>query len=454
MSLSTNLHTIADWLGIDPLPADCAVTGLSTDSRTISAGQIYVALRGERCDGHDFLPQVSEQGAVAAVVEQHYPQLPLPQLVVNNSRIALGQIARGWYLQHQTPVLAITGSNGKTTVKELCASICRQVAPTLATAGNFNNDIGVPLTLLRLTADDRYAVVEMGANHIGEIAHLTSIVQPNVAILNNASAAHLAGFGSLAGVVKAKGEIFSNLTADGTAIINSDDPNCAIWQQQLQISGHRSIRFGLQHEADVAATWQQHGIKTEVTATTPHGRLSYQLALAGEHNVRNSLAAVAATQALGIPNDAIIAGLEQVTPVPGRLRPLTGTNGASIWDDSYNANPASMLAGMKLLAQQSGTTIAALGDMGELGAESADLHRQVGANAKQLGIDYLFASGKQATNYATGFGSNSFICSDQQQMAQQLAQYLQTTTTVLVKGSRSSHMELLVAALTATEDKS
>ncbi len=447
--IRTTLTQAAQWLGAELHGSDREFHGVSSDTRTIEAGMLFVALKGPNHDGHDHLQAALTAGAAAALVE-HPVEIAIPQLVVEETRLALGQLAAAWRQHLGTHLLAVTGSNGKTTVKEMCAAILARAGKTLATRGNLNNDIGVPLTLLRLTAEHDYGVIEMGANHMGEIAYLTGLTQPQVAIITNAAEAHLAGFGTIAEVAQAKGEIFQGLAEDGVAIINADDPFAEYWGELS--AGHRSITFGLKNRANVGVRGlgDLHGSELEVL--TPLGEFQLSLPLPGRHNILNALAAVSAGIALGIDLDQIAAGLNQMTPVSGRLQLRHGINGAIVLDDSYNANPASMRAGLEVLAGCDGTRLFAMGDMGELGAEASELHRKVGLDARQLGIDALYATGELSSAASEAFGENGFYFAQQQQLIDALLTKMDREITVLVKGSRSSHMERVVEALTSGEE--
>ncbi len=436
------LGEVADWIGATLQGDNQAFHGVSTDSRSVQAGELFVALRGPRHDGHDHVATAIAQGAAAVMVERPMP-VSVPQLVVADSRRALGELAAAWRRSLDVEVVAITGSNGKTTVKEMCAAILREAAPTLATEGNLNNDIGVPLTLLRLDETHRYAVVELGANHPREIAELVKLVAPQVALVTNAGPAHLEGFGSLEGVARAKGEIYSGLAEDGVAIINADDQFATLWHELAQ--GRRVISFGAQ--ADVSATYQ-----VDVNGQLLHWQgldreCAFTLPLLGEHNLRNALAASAVALALELDTTLIAQGLQGMKPVPGRLHLREGIGGARVIDDSYNANPASVSAGLKVLAGFTGKRYLALGDMGELGEGAEALHREVGVEALQLGIERLYAYGPLSRAACEGFGEQGRYFGEQQQLIDALTPVLDNEVTVLVKGSRASRMDKVADAL-------
>lgn len=444
--IRTNLTTIAEWLAAELQGGDCAIHGVSTDSRNIEPGMLFIALKGPNHDGHEHVATAAEAGAVAAIVEQAQ-SVEIAQLVVKDTRLALGQLAAAWREQLATPLVAVTGSNGKTTVKEMCAAILGEAGRTLSTRGNFNNDIGLPLTLLRLEPEHDYGVIEMGANHPGEIAYLSGLTRPQVAIITNAGPAHLEGFGSIEGVAKAKGEIYSGLSDEGVAVINADDNYAPLWRELS--AGHRSLAFGVEQSADIGVRGMGDIHGSELEVLTPLGEFHLSLPLPGRHNVMNALAALGAAIALGIDLDVIARGLNNMVPVDGRLQVRDGNRGATILDDSYNANPSSMHAGLEVLAGCDGRRFFAMGDMGELGDEGEALHRQVGIDARELGIDRLYATGNLSRNASEAFGDNGYYFDGQQQLIDALLPEMDKDVTVLVKGSRSSHMEHVVEALTA-----
>jgi len=428
-------------------------SSVSTDSRTLQRGALFVALQGPRFDGHDYLAQVQQAGAAAALVSHHNPAIALPQLCVDDTLKALGELAHWRRQQHDCLVVAITGSNGKTTVKEMLASILRQRHPVLVTRGNLNNEIGVPLTLLGLVPEHRFAVVELGASKAGDIDYLTRLVQPDVALITNVAPAHLEGFGDIAGVARAKGEIFTGLADGGVAILNADESRVGIWR--VMAGNHRVISFGLRNSANVSALITVNGDKagTVFTLITPVGQIEISLMLVGRHNVMNALAATAAALALDIPLADIKDGLEAMRPVAGRLAAISGINGVHLINDTYNANPGSIRAALDVLAVCSGETVLVLGDMGELGNAAAALHEQVGRQARTGGIDRLYAVGDYAGLAAGTFGLGGHHYPDHQALIDALLLDLATHTlvspcTVLVKGSRSMRMEQVVAALT------
>lgn len=424
---------------------DEAFTGASMDSRYVAANELFVALPGTRVDGHDFLPVARERGAVAALVERKVDD-PLPQLVVADARVALGQLAAWWRTHYTCPVIGLTGSNGKTTVKELLAAILERCGATLATQGNLNNDIGMPLTLLRLRSSHRYAVIEMGANHPGEIEYLTRLAQPDVALINNAGPAHLEGFGTVEGVAHAKGEIFLGLGAKGVAVINAGDPYVSVWEHLA--AAHRMVRFGLTKNAQVTAQWDGDAVSSRLHLQTPEGSAHATLHLPGQHNVLNALAATAAALAVNVKLQDIALGLESAQGAPGRMQTKSGRNNSCIIDDTYNANPASVQAAIDVLAACRGRRVLVLGDLAELGDDTVTLHRRIGAAAAAAGIDALYTVGTLSVHAAAAFSREHQHFANQEELMANLIPMLALGVTVLVKGSRSAHMERVVAAVT------
>ena len=439
------LHEAAEALGARWAGEDVMLQGLSTDTRRLQAGQLFVALHGPHFNGHDYLVEAKAKGAAACMVEK--PVANCPALIVGDTRLALGQLARAWRRHFAMPLVAVTGSNGKTTVKEMLASIFAQQGEVLATRGNLNNDIGVPLTLLDLDSSHASAVIEMGANHAGEIAYLTALAEPDVAVITNAAAAHLEGFGTLEGVANAKGEIFQGLSEDGTAIINADDAFASLWRDLSE--DKKVLSFGLQNPADFTAQWQAGDRGSQIHVSTPEGKVKLHLALLGEHNVMNALAAIAAAQAVGVKLKTIKAGLEAMRPVAGRLQLKTGFHGSRIIDDTYNANPASLAAAIEVLTGFEGKHVLVLGDMGELGNETEALHAEAGRLARTHGVDRLYTVGPMAAAAASAFGKEAKQCDSHESVSQALQQELAADVTVLVKGSRLSQMERVVQMLEA-----
>ena len=424
--------------------ADVTFAGLSTDTRTIEKGNLFVALQGPNFDGHDYLQQAQSQGAVAATVSR-VVETTLPQVEVADTRVALGRLAAHWRAQFDLPLIAVTGSNGKTSVKEMLAAILRPCGDTLVTRGNLNNEIGMPLTLAGLSATHRYAVIELGANHPGEIAYLAGIARPTVALVNNAGPAHLEGFGDLDGVARAKGELFEHLPDGSVCIINADDTYAGLW---LSLAGSRKvIRFGLCADSDVHATWQGDMSGSDVCLHTPLGDVEFRLPLPGQHNVMNALAASAACIALGLSPDVIATGLSGAHAVDGRWQPQSGLHGAQLIDDTYNANPGSLGVALDLLAKSDDECWLVLGDMGELGDTGESLHRQIGRQARGAGLRYLFALGPLAAAAAESFGDGGEAFDSLDELVDSLRERLHSGVTVLAKGSRAMHMERVIDAL-------
>ncbi len=443
------LASLAEQIGARFHGDDAPFRGVGTDSRTLRSGELFIALRGPSFDGHDFIGQVLSKGAGAVMVDRQM-QLPLPMLEVDDTRKGLGRLAAVWRSRFPIPLVAVTGSNGKTTVKEMLASILARRGAVLATRGNLNNDIGVPLTLLRLGEHHRAAVVELGANHPGEIAWLTGLVRPDVAVITNAGAAHLEGFGSLEGVARAKGEILEGLGSAGWAVINADDSYASLWRKMNRTRSVMS--FGLERPSDVSGEWSGGSGATGLLLKTPLGDCELELPLAGRHNVMNALAATAAALAMGIELDAVRAGLEGIEPVPGRMQRKRGIAGVQLIDDSYNANPDSLGAALKVLAEAPGTRCLVLGDMGELGSEAFRLHSRIGELARSEGVDRLYATGELSSAAVAAFGEGGYHFSSREQLIATLRRELAGEMTVLIKGSRSMQMEKVVVALSETGD--
>ena len=440
--------------------ADASFAAVSTDSRKLSPGDLFIALRGEHFDGYEFVAQAAQSGAVAAMVNadsyKEHPSVPDPKssvLVVEDTRLALGKLAAYWRKQFAIPLVAITGSNGKTTVKEMLANILSEAAGSadavLATKGNLNNDIGMPLTLLQLNATHCYAVIEMGMNHLEEIDYLTRIAAPDVAVINNASGAHLEGLGSVHAVAQAKGEIFAGLQPHGTAVINADDEHAPLWRELAGVNP--LLEFGLNPDADVSGTWQPDNGGLHLDVTAPQGMFAVNLQVPGEHNARNALAATAAASALNIPLEKIVAGLERFKGVAGRLQRKAALHGASLIDDTYNANPASVRAAISVLAQFGGKHILVLGDMGELGDDAAVLHAEIGAEARRAGIEKMYALGTLSSNAVREFGKGARHFERIEDLQDALEKELDENTTVLVKGSRFMKMERVVQFLVGAQ---
>nr|VFK22135.1 MAG: UDP-N-acetylmuramoyl-tripeptide--D-alanyl-D-alanine ligase [Candidatus Kentron sp. MB] len=440
----------AAWLlGADYNGPDVVFRGCSIDSRTLPERGLFVALSGYHRDGHDFVNLAAAEGAAAAMVERRDVRVSLPTIRVSDCRDALGRLAGIWRKRFNGALIAVTGSNGKTTVKEFLAAIFKESGPTHATPGNLNNDLGVPLTLLGLGRNHRRAVVEMGANHRGEIETLAGIARPDIGIITQCAPAHLAGFGDIEGVARAKGELFASLGKTGVAIINADDPYSDLWRD---LAGHRRVlTFGLDHFADVSADYHLASDRTTLTLKTPVGRQDAEIALPGRHNVLNALAATAAAIAAGCSLEIIAKGLASSGPVGGRLQIKYARAGARIIDDSYNANPGSLRAALEVLADYPEPRWLVLGDMGELGDEGPKLHEDGGALARELGVTRLFATGSLCRHAVDAFGFGGYHYVDVESLLSAVRIGLTRGTTVLVKGSRYMRLEQVVDGLLTWE---
>ena len=441
------LSQLTTALGAHLVGADARFDGVSIDSRSVGAGQLFVALTGPRFDGHDYLADVQAKGAVAALVEREVVGVDLPQLLVKDCRVALGQLGALNRVAFDKPVVAITGSSGKTTVKEMLASILRTRGLVHATRGNLNNDLGAPLTLLEIAPEHSAAVIELGASRIGEIRYTVGLTQPQVVIINNAGTAHVGEFGGPDKIVEAKGEILEGLGEGGTAILNLDDKAFAIWKARA--GAHKVISFA---RNDVRADFYATDIGRDARGCpsfTLHGAgesVAVQLNVLGEHNVSNALAAAAAAHAVGLSLNGIAAGLNAVQPVKGRTVAQIAPNGVRVIDDSYNANPTSMCAAIDILAGFSGRTVLVLGDIGELGQWAEEGHRQVGDYARGK-VDALYAVGTNMIHAVQAFGADGRHFATQAELIEAVRAETASNTTILIKGSRSAAMENVVAAL-------
>ncbi|PTR15202.1 UDP-N-acetylmuramoyl-tripeptide--D-alanyl-D-alanine ligase [Nitrosospira sp. Nsp2] len=439
------------WLG-----EDAWFNGVSTDSRAVMPGDLFIALVGEKFDGHNFVADVIEKGAVAAIVHRDWgtrnPRPGIPLILVDNTRSALGRLAGYWRRRFGIPLVGVTGSNGKTTVKEMVASILRQTADepgqgngsdiVLATEGNLNNDIGVPLMLLRLRKGHKYAVIEMGMNHAGEIAYLTGLSKPSVALITNAGAAHVEALGSVEAVARAKGEIFEGLDQQGVAVINADDPHAALWRG---LAGNRKVMdFGLEQKAAVTARYQPGPFGSSVALLLPDGVQDVELQVPGKHNVENAAAAAAVAVALGTGAGAIMSGLSAFSGVKGRMQKKEGLHGATLLDDTYNANPDSVRAALAVLAKAAGRKILVLGDMGELGAAAKGFHERIGAEARAAGVDNLIAMGELSAYSVAAFGAGARHFEKIEELIAEVEGLLAPGDTMLIKGSRFMQMERVV----------
>jgi UDP-N-acetylmuramoyl-tripeptide--D-alanyl-D-alanine ligase len=428
--------------------ADRAYSGVSTDTRTLKPGELFVALRGPRFNANDFVAAAETAGAAGAVVDTRVDR-PIAQVVVRDTQDALTRASVAWRAQFSIPLVGVAGSNGKTTVKEMIAAILERRGSTLATRGNLNNHIGVPLTLYRLEPTHRHAVVEIGANRAGEVAALLELARPTVGLITNAGAEHLEGFGSLEGVARAEGEMVAGLDASATAVINADDEFAALWRGMTRA---RVTTFGVAQPADFSArdlhtVIDAGGFVTRYTLVAPLGSIPIELHLAGKHNVLNSLCAAAAAVAAGASLDEVRAGLATMRPVSGRLQFKTAPSGAWIVDDSYNANPSSMKAGIEVLAAVDARRWLVMGDMGELGDFAVDSHTEIGRFARNNRIDRLFATGQLSALAVEAFGSGGEWFADTETLARAVNAELTREVCVLVKGSRSARLERVVETL-------
>lgn len=428
--------------------------GVSTDTRSLRSGELFVALHGPNFDGHDFLRAAQERGAVGALVSRP-ADADIPMVEVADTLLGLGRLGQQWRLRRPARVIGITGSNGKTTLKEMTAAILARDGGVLATRGNLNNNIGVPLTLSRLR-EEAYAVIEMGASHPGEIDYLTDLVHPDVAVLNNAGRAHLEGFVTLEGVARAKAEIINGLSRDGVFVFNADDHFAALWAELG--AAYTQLTFGLTPSADVNSradgyrvVWQDGCFQAYFPVLCARGEIEVRLRLAGEHNRMNALAAIAASQAVGAGLEAVVPALAGLEPVAGRLCPLPGQAGSRLIDDSYNANPDSVVAALHVLSAAPGRRTLVLGDLAELGSAAELLHRQLGERAAESGIDRLLTTGEHSRHAGPAFSGEHRHFPDRASLADALLEDLSAEDSVLIKGSRSAHMEAVVERLRATE---
>ncbi len=429
-------------------PVDVAFRGISTDSRKLEAGCLFFALQGPNFDGHEYLAEAQQRGASAAAVSRQC-RTQLPLLEVSDTRLALGSLAGYWRSRFSLPVVAITGSNGKTTVRAMLEAILQRCGQTLSTQGNLNNDIGLPLTLARLGPGDEFAVLEMGANHPGEIEYLAGIAHADIGVVTNAGPAHLEGFGDVEGVARAKGELFANLDKDAVAVINADDEFAPLWRE---LAAHcRIVDFGLTAGAAVHADWSGDARGSDVRLVTGQGEIEVHLSLPGRHNVMNALAASAAALAAGAGLDAVRDGLASVSAVPGRFNIQQLPGNVTLIDDTYNANPESLQVALDVLAQAGGETWLVLGDMGELGAGESALHRNAGRQARAAGVSRLYTLGELAQQAIGTFNGKGRAFATLDELLAALKSDLTTPLHILVKGSRRMRMERVVDALVALQ---
>ncbi|HOL63773.1 MAG TPA: UDP-N-acetylmuramoyl-tripeptide--D-alanyl-D-alanine ligase [Accumulibacter sp.] len=454
MTIAMDLQTAARATAGSLVGGNPEFQGVSTDSRTVAPGQLFVALRGASFDGHDYLQTAADRGAVAGMVAEDalaaLPARAFPLLQVADTRLALGALAADWRNRFALPLLAVTGSNGKTSTKEMIASILRAAFgdAVLSTPGNFNNDIGLPLTLFQLSAGHRAAVVEMGMNHPGEITYLAGIARPTVALVTNAQRAHLAGLGSMEAIASEKGSIFSGLEEDGIAVFSADDRWADLWGRQCQAC--RTMTFGFERPADVRGESFIHGLESRLRVQAAGEEIEIELALPGRHNACNALAAATACLASGISLACVGVGLRSFRGMHGRLQRRAAAHGAILLDDTYNANPDSVRAGIDVLAATVGRKVLVLGDMGEIGEMSAQFHDEIGGYAKSQGVDRLLAFGTLSAIAACNFGAGGDHFEQLDKLIAALAADLTPQTTILVKGSRFMRMERVADAISVT----
>jgi UDP-N-acetylmuramoyl-tripeptide--D-alanyl-D-alanine ligase len=433
--------------------ADVRFGGVSTDTRSITAGELFVALRGDRFDGHGFLDAAKAGGAVAAIVDRRHPGTgPLPAVVVEDSKAALGALARHWRSRFTPVLIGIAGSNGKTTTKEMLAAILRRHAGdahVLATRGNLNNEIGMPLTLLKLRAAHRFCAIELGMNHKGEIAVLAEVARPTIAVVTNAQREHLEFMHSVEEVAEENADLYRALPADGVAVINCDDDRAGVFRKAAR--PRRTVEFGLNAAASVTGGYALRPVSSDIRVRTPSGETTATLAIPGVHNVRNALAASACAHAAGVPVAAIGAGLTAFRPYTGRLQVKRTPAGTTVLDDSYNANPDSVRAAIDVLAAVQGPTLLVLGDMGEVGEQGPRFHAEVGAYARERGVGGLYAMGELARYAADAFGPNARHFESHEALAVAAQKAADAGATLLVKGSRFMRMERVVAELTGQQ---
>ncbi len=452
---SLSLKDVAEATRGQLLGEDRLWRRVATDSRKGSlSGALFVALRGARFDGHDFVEAALERGAVAALVSRPLPA-PIPQVVVEDTLFGLGQVGRLWRETFfKGTLIAVTGSNGKTTTREMVFHALGGGEAVLKTEGNLNNEIGVPLTLCRLQPHHRFAVIEMGARKRGDIAYLTHLARPQLGIVTCAGPAHLEGFGSLEGVAEAKGELLTHLPKGGVAILNADDPFCPLWEKLAQERALKIVRFGFSERAEVRViemeppVFEDGRFRNRFRVTSPKGGLDVELQLAGQHNIRNALAAIATALSCEIPLERIRKGLLQLAPVPGRLRPLFHLKGGILLDDCYNANPASMEAALEVLGALEGERWVVMGGLAELGGASRAYHAEMGKTLRRRGVERLFALGEETKITVEHFGPGGRHFEHREALIEALLKALHRRVHLLVKGSRCYRLETVIEALT------
>lgn len=455
--MESSLAALQPWIPGATITGTAEFSGVSTNSKTVEPGNLFVALRGERFDAHMFLEEVAGKGAAAVVVDHLPPGLKVPALIVRDTKVALGEIANFWRRRFSIPLIGVTGSNGKTTVKEMLASILGAefgAEHCLATRGNLNNDIGVPLTLLRMNAGHRAAVIELGMNHPGEIAQLSAIAQPTVGLVNNAQREHQEFMESVEAVAKENGAVIQALPTNGIAVFPADDPFTALWRSYAKSNGQRkTLTFGLSADASVSCSHQPNAFGSDLIIKVSQKEFPVRLSAVGVHNVRNALAATACALAIGVHRSAIVHGLESFSPVAGRLQRKTAKNGALVIDDTYNANPDSVRAAIDVLMQVPSPRVLVLGDMGEVGTEGRQFHTEVGAYARGRGIDALYTLGELASHASDAFGSRAKHFDNIDDLKREIETALGPQASALIKGSRFMKMERVVQHLVGEQAK-
>jgi len=444
------LQSAAQYTSGTQIGDDVSILAVTTDSRTAQAGDLFVALRGDRFDGHNYVESARQKGVAGALVER-YVEAALPQVVVDDTGDALCDLAAGFRRQFDIPLVAVTGSNGKTTVKELLGTVLSSHGSTLISKGNFNNEIGLPLSLLRLRNDHRFAVVELGMNQIGEISRLSTIAAPSVAVITNAAEAHLEFIKSVEQVAFEKGSIIDGVGANGTCVLNKDDEYFGSWLRRAQMRNLKVISFGLSDSADVHAQYKLGQTSSRLEVSTPLGSFRATLNLPGIHNVKNALAATAAATALGIRVSVIQSALERSVSVKGRLQFRRHLENGILVDDTYNANPASMAAAIEVLSAFSGDRRLVVGDMFELGDQQIEYHRQIGELARQRGIGRLYGIGELSAAAVEQFGTGARHYAKPGQIVDDLRKQIDSNTVILVKGSRGMKMEQIADALCSSK---
>ncbi|MFN3543259.1 MAG: UDP-N-acetylmuramoyl-tripeptide--D-alanyl-D-alanine ligase [Thiobacillus sp.] len=454
MDMNVRLSELAALLGVAYAGPEAEVRRVVTDSRILQPGDLFIALRGAKFDGGAFAAEALQRGAAGVVLDAAQAPDVTQAIRVDDTRRALGRLAAAWRQRFAIPVVAVTGSNGKTTVKEMLAAILQAEtgAPeaVLATEGNLNNDIGVPLMLLRLRPHHQFAVLEMGMNHAGEIDYLTRLAHPGMALVNNALTAHIGNLGSVEAIARAKAEIFNGLNDAGIALFNADDPHAWLWRE---VNARRTVvDFGIREPAIVRGHFLPTLYGSAVTVHLPNATLQFELHVPGEHNVMNALAATAAAFTLDVSHRSIVAGLSGYAGIKGRLQRKAGLHGATFLDDTYNANPDSVKVALAVLARESGKKILVLGDMGELGADASAMHAQIGLAAREAGVDRLLALGELTRETVGAFGAGAMYFERIEELLAELENALDPDTTVLVKGSRFMQMERVVKSFTEHPD--